>query len=185
MLPNNKIFVPNKVTRNPTDDTACNDELSSSFACYCHTFNHGSALPVHNKFKYCPMFPLPGNYHNNLSSQNVNIAMNHYNCQLNHPSLLLNANIYHSMHNMAEQSFQQDTNIHPPKKSLIGRKTNIDKAKKALYRLLAGSIVSPDLSLECNLCTTTDRNVNLQSQVITRDVCPTSNTSYNIQNQMR
>ncbi len=40
-LTNERVF-PNKVTCNPTDDKACNDELLSSFASYCHTSNHDS-----------------------------------------------------------------------------------------------------------------------------------------------
>ncbi len=38
----NEQIIPNKVTCNPTDDTACDDELLSCFASYCYTSNHGS-----------------------------------------------------------------------------------------------------------------------------------------------
>ncbi len=38
----NKQVILNKVTCNPTDDSAHNDELLSSFASYCCTSNHGS-----------------------------------------------------------------------------------------------------------------------------------------------
>ncbi len=34
----------NKVTCSPTDDAACNDELSRRFASYCFTSNHGSIV---------------------------------------------------------------------------------------------------------------------------------------------
>ncbi len=42
LLLTNEQVIPNEVTCNPTDDTARDDDLSSSFASYCCTSNHGS-----------------------------------------------------------------------------------------------------------------------------------------------
>ncbi len=90
----NKQVVPNEVTCKPTDDTARNDELSSSFASCCCTSNHvlnyfgnqdsnhqnGNAIPasyakhstnfrnsshqIQPRSNYCPMLPPLENNHN-------------------------------------------------------------------------------------------------------------------------
>ncbi len=159
----NKRVIPNKVTCNPTDDTACDDELSSSFASFCHTSNHGSNFfhnqnshrqngfafstssakystnhdnPSHQvqyRSNYCPMLPPLENNHNYFGSQKSYTPVDHYNHHVNPQSHFVNESINHSSQHQAEQSLQQRSNKQPPKKSFVGRKTNINKLKK-LYQ---------------------------------------------------
>ncbi len=108
----NKQVIPNEVTCNPTDDTACEDELSSSVASYCCTSNHGSNCfcnqnsnhqngfafstsgakhstnhdnPSYQKQtrpNYCPMLPPPENNHNKFGSPELHAPVDHYNCHM-------------------------------------------------------------------------------------------------------
>ncbi len=193
----NKQVIPNKVTCNPTDDTAGDDELSSSFASFQHTFNHGSnyfcnqnsnhqngfalstsgakhstnhdnpSHQIQNRSNYCPMLPPLENNYNYFGSQKSYTPVDHYNHHVNQQSHFVNANssINHSTPLQAEQSLQQKSNKQPPKKSFIGRKTNMNKAEKAVSRLFADSIASQDTSGNCNVSTATANEITVQQYV--------------------
>ncbi len=56
----------------------------------------------------------------------------------------------------------------PPQKSLVGRKTRVEKAQTDLSKLFANFIASPNSSIFQNECATTDSQNNAQSQVSQR-----------------
>ncbi len=118
----NKRVIPNKVTCNPTDDTARDDELSSSFASFCHTSNHGSnyfhnqnsnhqndfafstsgakhstnhdnlSNQTQNRLNYCPTLPPLENNHNYFGSQKSYIPVDQQNHHVNQQSHFEKAN---------------------------------------------------------------------------------------------
>ena len=118
----NKRVIPNEVTCNPTDDTARNDELSSSFASFCHTCNHGSnyfchqnsnhqngfalstsgakhstnhdnpSHQVQNRSNYCPMLPPLENNYNYFGSQKSYTLVDQQNHHVNQQSHFVNTN---------------------------------------------------------------------------------------------
>ncbi len=126
--PTNIQGIPNKVTCNPPDDTACNDDLLSSFTSYCHTSIHGSQCfdnqksnlqnrftystsgdkhftnhyhpshPIQNRFNYCPMLHPLQNDCNRFESSKIDAPMDHYNCHMYPPSHFINLSINHSSH---------------------------------------------------------------------------------------
>ncbi len=199
----NKQVIPNEVTCNPTDDTARDDELSSSFASFHHTSNHGSnyfhnrnsnhqngfalstsgakhstnhenlSHQVQNRPKYCPMLPPPDNSYNYFGSQKSCTPVDHHNNHNNQQSHFVNANssINYSSRLHTEQLLQQKSNKQPPKKSFIGRKTNINKAEKAVSRLFADSIASQDTSGNCNVSTATANEITVKRQVSMKKIC--------------
>ncbi len=93
--------------------------------------------------------------------------MNHHNHHVNQQSHFVNANssINYSSRLQAEQFLQQKSNKQPPKKSFIGRKTNMNKAEKALSKLFADLIASQDTLGNCNVCTATANEITVQGQV--------------------
>ncbi len=91
--------------------------------------------------------------------------MDYYIHQPHPQSHFVNASINHSSHHRAEQSLQKKSNTQPPKKSFIGRKTNMNKAEKAISRLFADSIASTDTSGNCNVSTATRNGISVQTQV--------------------
>ncbi len=110
------------------------------------------------------MPPLENN-HNYYGSPKLHAPVDHYNHHTNPQSHFVNASINHSSRHQAEQTLQQKSNKQPPKKAFIGRKTNINKAEKAVSRLFADSIASMDTSGNCNVCAATEIEITIQMQV--------------------
>ncbi len=91
--------VPYEVTCNPTDDTACDDELSNSFASNCcdsnlglhfmynqmnnhqshYTHSNSGANAAQQVQTFCPMLPPFANEHGQNQSLQVNAPMAHLN----------------------------------------------------------------------------------------------------------
>ncbi len=132
----NKQIIPNEVTCNPTDDTARNDELSSSFASCCPTSNHGSnyfcnqnsnhqnglAFPakgaknstnhgnsshqIQPTSNHCPMLPPFDNNHNYFQSTELHAPVDDYNHHAHPQSHFVKASMNHSSHHHAKQQVQ-------------------------------------------------------------------------------
>ncbi len=191
----NKQVIPNEVTCNPTDDTARDDELSSSFASCRRTSNHdsnyfcnqdsnhqnGNAFPagfaqhttnrgnsshqIQPRSNYCPMLPPLENKHNNFGSSELYASVDHYNHHAHPQSHFVNASKNYSFHHHAEQSLQKTSNTQPPKKMFIGRRTKPTQPVKAISRLFKDSIASTDTSGTFNVSTATREKTILQTQV--------------------
>ncbi len=143
-LTNNQV-IPNAATCNPTDDTAHNDDLLTSFASYCHTSNHGShgfhgqnsnhqnhfAFSARDDkhstnhdnpsypFNYSPMLPPPEHYHNYFGSPKIHSLVDQYNHYIYPQSHFVNESINHSSCHQDEQSLQRESNIQPPQNLLL------------------------------------------------------------------
>ncbi len=91
--------------------------------------------------------------------------MDNYNCHICPQTHFVNESINHSSQHQIEQSLQRESNKQTTKKSFISRKTNINKAEKAISRLFADSIASMDTSMACNVCTDTEKEINAQTQL--------------------
>ncbi len=110
------------------------------------------------------MLPPLENNHNYFGSPKIHAPVDHYNHHANPQFCFVNASINHSSYHQAEQSFQIKSNKQPPKKSFISRKTNINKAEKAISRLFADSFASTD-SMNGNVCTATEKEITAQMQL--------------------
>ncbi len=99
-----KQVVSHEITCNPTDDTACNDELWNSFASYCCDSNHGLNF-MYNQMNnhqshhtcsnsgdyaaqqvqtFCLMLPTFANEHDQNQRHQVKVPMAHHNHHLYH-----------------------------------------------------------------------------------------------------
>ncbi len=134
----NKQVIPNKVTCNPTDDTARDDELLSSSAYYHFTSNHGAhyyhnqnsihhnhfafytcgakhstncdnpSHQIQNRFNYCSSLPQLENNHNNFGSPKIHAPLDHYSRHVYPQTHFVNKSINHSSDHQAEQSLQSE-----------------------------------------------------------------------------
>ncbi len=151
--------VPHEVTCNPTDDTACDDELSNSFASKCCDSNHHlhslyNQMILHGILysssyrganvaqliqTFCPILPPLQTEHIQNCTQNcthqVNAPMANVNHHLDHQSNHMNP----QMHSSTNSSFQKAAKTQPltqqPRQSCHCSKTQVEKAQAAITRL--------------------------------------------------
>ncbi len=184
--------MPHEVTCNPTDDTACDDELSNSFESnYCDS-NHSSHFmckqmnnhlngyihrdtgvnAVTSMKTVCPILPPFADNHDQNQHHQVNAPMAHCNHHLYHKPQHMNPQMHDST-NLSWKNVQTTQPItQPPQQSFVG-KTTVEKAQGVISRLYKNSIATPNFSIFQNECATTENNKNaelhlnnnLQSQV--------------------
>ncbi len=160
---NSQQVVPHDATWNPTDDTACDDELCNSFASNCCDSNHGLHF-VYNQMNnhwshytysniganaaqqaqtICPMLPPIANDRGQNWNHQVHAPMAHHNCHLHYPLNHMNP----QMHYSTNQSFQNLLTTQPitqlPQQSFVGKKLQLKKLKLAYL----GCVEFPKLHL--------------------------------------